>query len=145
MRNLLGPAVTYTAILLLPVAAQPISISAEETIVLSVVSAGVDHDVRTGKPFLAIKLDEASRRTFSTFSSTYVGGKTELRVHGKLSPSPYPPFIALREDHVFGQSHDALPIRVGETLGTNLGSGSDDIRRRRQMPSARSHARLLIM
>jgi hypothetical protein len=82
MRNLLGPAVTYTAILLLPVAAQPISISAEETIVLSVVSAGVDHDVRTGKPLLAIKLDEASRRTFSTLSSTYVGGKTELRVHG---------------------------------------------------------------
>ena len=57
-------------------------------IALNVVSARVDHDVRTGKQFLAIKLDEASRQTFSTFSTTYVGGKTELRVDGKVIAEP---------------------------------------------------------
>src|SRR5258706_15800489 len=33
------------------------------------------------------------------------------------------PFVTLRDDHVFGQSHDALPVRVGETQRTNPGSG----------------------
>ena len=88
MRNLLGRAVAYAAILLLLVAAQPISTSAEEMIALNVVSARVDYDVRTGNRFLAIKLDEASKRSFSTFSSTYVGGKTELRVDGKVIAEP---------------------------------------------------------
>jgi preprotein translocase subunit SecD len=88
MRNLLGRAVAYAAILLLLLGALPISSLAEEMIVLNVVSARVDHDVRTGNPLLAIKLDEASRRTFSTFSSTYVGSKTELRVDGKVIAEP---------------------------------------------------------
>jgi preprotein translocase subunit SecD len=88
MRNLLGRAVAYAAILLLLLGALPISSLAEEMIVLNVVSTRVDHDVRTGNPLLAIKLDEASRRTFSTFSSTYVGSKTELRVDGKVIAEP---------------------------------------------------------
>jgi len=88
MRNLLGRAVAYAAILLLLLGALPISSLAEEMIVLNVVSARVDHDVRTGNPLLAIKLDEATRRTFSTFSSTYVGSKTELRVDGKVIAEP---------------------------------------------------------
>ncbi|SRR6266404_3854444 len=79
---------SLTLLLALAAVVQPISTLAEEMIALNVVSAGVDHDVRTGKPFLAIKLDEASKRTFSTFSSTYVGGKTELRVDGKVIAEP---------------------------------------------------------
>src|SRR5258705_3334488 len=88
MTSLLRRAVACAAILLLLQGALPVSTSAEEIIVLNVVSARVDQDVRTGKPFLAIKLDEASKRTFSTFSSTYVGGKTELRVDGKVIAEP---------------------------------------------------------
>ena len=88
MTSLLRRAVAYPAILLLLQGALPVPTSAEEIIVLNVVSARVDHDVRTGKPLLAIKLDDASRRTFSTFSSTYVGSKTELRVDGKVIAEP---------------------------------------------------------
>jgi len=81
--------IVYAAILLLLLGALPIiSASADEMIVLSVVSAGADHDVRTGKPILVIKLDEASTRTFSTFSSTYVGSKIGLRVDGKVLAEP---------------------------------------------------------
>ena len=100
MRNLLGRAVAYAAILLLLLGALPISSLAEEMIVLNVVSARVDHDVRTGNPLLAIKLDEASRRTFSTFSSTYVGSKTELRVDGKVIAEP-----VIREPITGGSLH----------------------------------------
>ena len=88
MTSLPGRAVAYAAILLLLLGALLISALAEEMIVLNVVSARVDHDARTGNRFLAIKLDEASKRTFSTFSSTYVGGKTELRVDGKVIAEP---------------------------------------------------------
>ena len=100
MTSLLRRAVGCTAILLLLQGALPISTSAEEIIVLNVVSARVDHDVRTGKPLLAIKLDEASRRTFSTFSSTYVGSKTELRVDGKVIAEP-----VIREPITGGSLH----------------------------------------
>jgi preprotein translocase subunit SecD len=100
MTSLLRRAVAYAAILLLLQGALPISTSAEEIIVLNVVSARVDHDVRTGEPLLAIKLDEASRRTFSTFSSTYVGSKTELRVDGKVIAEP-----VIREPITGGSLH----------------------------------------
>ena len=100
MTSLLRRAVACAAILLLLQGALPISTSAEEIIVLNVVSARVDHDVRTGKPLLAIKLDEASRRTFSTFSSTYVGSKTELRVDGKVIAEP-----VIREPITGGSLH----------------------------------------
>jgi preprotein translocase subunit SecD len=100
MTSLPGRAVAYAAILLLLQGALPISTSAEEIIVLSVASARVDHDVRTGKPLLAIKLDEASRRTFSTFTSTYVGSKTELRVDGKVIAEP-----VIREPITGGSLH----------------------------------------
>ena len=99
MTSLLRRAVACAAILLLLQGALPISTSAEEIIVLNVVSARVDHD-RTGKPLLAIKLDEASRRTFSTFSSTYVGSKTELRVDGKVIAEP-----VIREPITGGSLH----------------------------------------
>ena len=105
MTSLPGRAVAYAAILLLFQGALPISTSAEEVIVLNVVSARVDHDVRTGKPLLAIKLDEASRLTFSTFSSTYVGSKTELRVDGKVIAEP-----VIREPITAGSLH----IDVGD-------------------------------
>src|SRR6266481_6321667 len=100
MTSLLRRAVACAAILLLLQGALPISTSAEEIIVLNVVSARVDQDVRTGKPLLAIKLDEASRRTFSTFSSTYVGSKTELRVDGKVIAEP-----VIREPITGGSLH----------------------------------------
>ena len=100
MTSLPGRAVAYAAILLLLQGTLPISTSAEEIIVLSVASARVDHDVRTGEPLLAIKLDEASRRTLSTFSSTYVGSKTELRVDGKVIAEP-----VIREPITGGSLH----------------------------------------
>jgi preprotein translocase subunit SecD len=100
MTSLPGRALACAAILLLLLSALPISTSAEEIIVLNVVSARVDHDVRTGKPLLAIKLDEASRLTFSTFSSTYVGSKTELRVDGKVIAEP-----VIREPITAGSLH----------------------------------------
>jgi preprotein translocase subunit SecD len=100
MTSLPGRAVAYAAILLLLQGALPISTSAEEIIVLRVASARVDHDLRTGKPLLAIKLDEASRRTFSTFTSTYVGSKTELRVDGKVIAEP-----VIREPITGGSLH----------------------------------------
>src|SRR6266436_7577515 len=91
---------SLTLLLALAAVVQPISTLAEEMIALNVVSAGVDHDVRTGKPLLAIKLDDASRRTFSTFSSTYVGSKTELRVDGKVIAEP-----VIREPITGGSLH----------------------------------------
>ena len=99
MTSLLRRAVAYAPILLLLPGALPVSTSAEEIIVLNVASARVDHDVRTGKPLLAIKLDEASRLT-STFSSTYVGSKTELRVDGKVIAEP-----VIREPITGGSLH----------------------------------------
>ncbi len=119
MTSLLRRTVAYAAILLLLLGALPISIStsAEEIIVLNVASARVDHDVRTGKPLLAIKLDEASRRTFSTFSSTYVGSKTELRVDGKVIAEP-----VIREPITGGSLHIDLggQTETANTLAEQL-------------------------
>jgi SecDF, P1 head subdomain len=112
MTSLPGRALVYAAMLLLLQGALPVPTSAEEIIVLSVASARVDHDVRTGKPHLAIKLDEASRRTFSTFSSTYVGSKTELRVDGKVIAEP-----VIREPITGGSLHIDLDDQT-ETANT---------------------------
>src|SRR5260370_41966361 len=119
MTSLLRRTVAYAAILLLLLGALPssISASAEEIMVLNVASARVDHDVRTGKPLLAIKLDEASRRTFSTFSSTYVGSKTELRVDGKVIAEP-----VIREPITGGSLHIDLggQTETANTLAEQL-------------------------
>jgi hypothetical protein len=103
--------VAYAAILLLLVGALPISTSAEEILVLNVISASADHDLRTGNPVLVIKLDETSKRAFSTFSSTYVGSKTELRVDGKVLAE-----LVIREPIIAG----SLQIDLGARAeGTN--------------------------
>jgi preprotein translocase subunit SecD len=123
MTSLLRRAVACAAILLLLQGALPMSTSAEEIIVLNVVRARVDHDVRTGKPLLAIKLDEASRRTFSTFSSTYVGSKTELRVDGKVIAEP-----VIREPITGG----SLQIYLGDQTET-----ADNLAEQLSKPGAR--------
>lgn len=99
------------------------AVATEDAVALNLVSAAAVQDARTGKPVLAIRLDERSATSFADFSKTNVGSKMELSVDGNVIAAP-----VLRE-----------PI-LGGVLQIDLGEKSDtaaSLARQLSMPSAK--------
>jgi hypothetical protein len=82
-----------------------VTMAADSSVVLNVVGAAAVHDARTGKPLLAIRLDQLSAKVFAGFSAANVGNKAELRLNGKVLATP-----VLREPILGG----ALQIDLGD-------------------------------
>jgi hypothetical protein len=82
-----------------------VTMAADSSVVLNVVGAAAVHDARTGKPLLAIRLDQLSAKVFAGFSASNVGNKVELRLNGKVLATP-----VLREPILGG----ALQIDLGD-------------------------------
>jgi hypothetical protein len=82
-----------------------VTMAADSSVVLNVVGAAAVHDARTGKPLLAIRLDQLSAKVFAGFSAANVGNKVELRLNGKVLATP-----VLREPILGG----ALQIDLGD-------------------------------